>query len=150
MLDSYKRSLNRAIVRLANDLRMIAGVYVGSLLLAALLYALAEDKTYLDSLWWCVVTALTIGYGDIAPSTLMGRIVATCFQHFWVFGVAPLIIGNILIRVARDKDEYTHAEQEWLQESLLRISEKLDVRLPEPPTDTDFGNLPPSRTRSRS
>lgn len=139
-----KRSLNGIILWLANDLIAIGVIYLASLLVAALLFSLVESKGYLDSLWWCVVTALTIGYGDIAPETAPGRIIATVFQHFWIFGVAPLIIGNIIIRVSRDRDEYTHAEQEWLQESVARLAAKLDVALPEQPSDTSFGNLPPS------
>lgn len=136
------KALNRAILWLANDLRMIALAYVASLLLAALLFSLVEEHGFLDSLWWCVVTALTIGYGDIAPETVTGRVIATLFQHFWIFGIAPLIIVNIIVRITRDHDEYTHAEQEWLQESIIRLARKLDVELPVPPSDTSFGDLP--------
>lgn len=140
-----KRSPNAIILWLANDLRAIAAIYVASLLFAALLFSLVEAKDYVDSLWWCVVTALTIGYGDIAPETVPGRIVATVFQHFWIFGIAPLIVGNIIIRVSRDHDQYSHAEQEWVQESITRIATKLDVTLPEPPADTSFGNVPAAK-----
>jgi voltage-gated potassium channel len=140
--------VNRAILRLANDLRKIALIYVTSLLLAALLFSFVEGQSYLDSLWWSVVTALTIGYGDISPETAVGRIIAALFQHFWIFGIAPLIIVNIIVRVTRDRDEYTHAEQEWIQESIIRLAHKLDVELPKPPADTSFGDLPHGSTRS--
>src|SRR4051794_16044314 len=31
---------------------------------------------FLDGVWWAIVTASTVGYGDIAPSTIAGRLIA--------------------------------------------------------------------------
>ncbi|MGN1317889.1 MAG: potassium channel family protein [Lachnospirales bacterium] len=36
----------------------------------------AEDMEYKDAIWWSFVTATTVGYGDISPSTDAGRIIA--------------------------------------------------------------------------
>src|SRR3989338_6014621 len=46
-----------------------------------LFYWLEKDQnanitSFIDALWWAVVTMTTVGYGDIIPVTLPGRILA--------------------------------------------------------------------------
>jgi hypothetical protein len=136
------------LIRLTGSLRRIIMVYAASLLLAAALFSLLEGRTFEDSLWWAVVTALTIGYGDISPATPVGRVISILFQHFWIFGIAPLVIANILTHVLHDENQFSHAEQEWQAAAIRRIADRLGVELPPEPEDTDFGDVggfPPAR-----
>ena len=130
-----------ALIRLTGSLRRIVIAYVASLLAAATLFSVFEHRSFGDSLWWSVVTALTIGYGDISPASVGGRTVSIVFQHFWIFGIAPLVIANILTNVLHDTNQFSHAEQEWQALAIKRIAARLDVELPPEPADTDFGNI---------
>lgn len=54
--------------------------------------------SYADGLYWSVITASSIGYGDIAPVTLVGRIIAATLGVMGVITVA-VIAGLILERI---------------------------------------------------
>jgi hypothetical protein len=128
----------RRIIKIANSFRMIVAIYVTSLVVGGLVFARVEETSISDGLWWAVVTALTIGYGDLSPSTDLGRAAAAVFQHFWVYGMVPLIAVNLLMHVMRDRNQFSHEEQEWQEEVLRRLAARFGVTLPPAPSDTTY------------
>ena len=125
----------KALIYVANRMHLILGIYALSLLCSAALFAYFENKSFWDGLWWSVVTALTIGYGDLAPATVPGRITGIVFGHLWIFGVIPMIIGNIITGILEDRDAFTNDEQEWHERALRAIADKVGARLDEAPPD---------------
>ena len=126
-------SLGHIIRYIANRFWLIMIIYVVSLLLAATLFAWIEGRAWHEGFWWAVITALTIGYGDITPATHAGRIMGIVFGHFWIFGIVPMIVANIITKLLYDEHQFSHHEQEWTKASLKRIAARLAVELPPPP-----------------
>lgn len=123
----------KVIVHIANRMWLIVVIYVASLILTSTLFSLFENKSFADGLWWACITALTVGYGDLSPATLAGRITGIIFGHLWIFFIIPMIICNIMTKIIEDKDCFTHAEQEWQENTLKKIAEALNIDIEDPP-----------------
>lgn len=53
----------------------------------------ASITSFGDSLWWAVVTITTVGYGDMAPVTLEGRLIATVMMFLGIALVGVVTAG---------------------------------------------------------
>ena len=117
--------MKKILMYVANRIWLILAIYVSSLIAAAATFALLEDKSFGDGLWWATVTALTIGYGDLTPVTPAGRIAGIFFGHFWIFVIIPMIIANIIMHLVEDKHLFTDEEQRELMQRLRNVEEAL-------------------------
>lgn len=59
-----------------NGFKYVIFVTVLMILAGGFLIHFAEGMSLSDGIWWAFVTATTVGYGDISPNTLYGRIIA--------------------------------------------------------------------------
>jgi voltage-gated potassium channel len=88
----------------------------------------SEIKTYLDSLWWCVATVTTVGYGDVVPVSNLGRIVAIFYMFFGISMISLMffVITNTVYRRRYDKIEIEQRQQQLNQlknELMSRLSD---------------------------
>jgi voltage-gated potassium channel len=78
------------------------------LLLTALIVALSSiaislvepDITPVNGIWWTIVTMTTVGYGDISPHSLGGRIIAVMLMFFGigVLGMFSASVASVLVQ----------------------------------------------------
>lgn len=66
--------------------RWLLGAVVAILVGGALFYHFVEGWSLLDSFYFCAITLATIGYGDLAPKTDLGKLF-TIFYAFTGLGV---------------------------------------------------------------
>jgi putative effector of murein hydrolase LrgA (UPF0299 family) len=115
-------------VNAIDDVAGLLTLYVGCLFVAAGVFAVAEGKPFGEALWWAFVTAMTIGYGDIYPVTVPGRIAGIGLMHIVPLFIIPLITARMASRLIVDSDAFTHAEQEEIKALLRRLNARLDER----------------------
>lgn len=74
---------------------------------ASLFYWYAEGWSFLDAVYFSVITIATIGYGDLAPQTALGKIftIGYVFCGLGVFVAAATSIANSIINAPRDRSE---------------------------------------------
>ena len=53
-----------------------------------------EGQSFPDALWWAIVTLTTVGYGDISPDSLGGRLIGVVLMFFGI-GVLGLFTATI-------------------------------------------------------
>jgi voltage-gated potassium channel len=76
------------------------------LVVDAAVIAYFEKMPFADALYFTFVTGLTIGYGDIAPVTLIGRVVAilTGFQGMLMTGLITAVAVFALRKTMADSN----------------------------------------------
>ncbi|KAL5016773.1 hypothetical protein ScPMuIL_006362 [Solemya velum] len=63
------------------------------------------------SMWWAVITLTTVGYGDVVPSTILGRLVASVCSVLGLLLLAlpvAIVVSNFAEYHRRSKDKQRH------------------------------------------
>lgn len=120
--------LNKSVSAVTDTFRELYLMFSGALVIAAVLYALLEHRNIGDGLWWAVVTAMTVGYGDTYPKTIGGRMVGIALMGFTVLFIIPLITARLSSKLIVNEDAFTHREQETLKKSLKDIKDHLGIK----------------------
>ncbi|MEV0716100.1 potassium channel family protein [Asanoa sp. NPDC050611] len=120
------KAIYRGLVYFANSPRTLMLSYALMIVIAASLYSIFEKVGVGDSLWWAVVTASTVGYGDISPDTWQARAIAVVLISTMVLLVIPLITAHFASKLIVDTDAFRHEEQEELKNNLRVVRRLLE------------------------
>ena len=122
------KKLSEKMVVIANRPLYLSVAATVILILGGMGYMIAEEGAGpINSMWWAIVTASTVGYGDAYPETTFGRGVAALMIVSMVTVIIPMITASFTSKLIIDRDAFTHEEQEQIKNTLVAIAAKLDV-----------------------
>lgn len=121
-MKSKPRRLLDHIVAATNSFEELLFVYATMILTSGAGFSYFEHKHLDDGLWWAIVTSTTTGYGDLSPVTWQGRVIAALLMLASILFVLPLMIGYIASHLIKNKNEFTHEEQEEFMRLLRKVA----------------------------
>lgn len=90
-------------------------------------------NTFGDALWWAIVTVTTVGYGDFAPVSVTGRIVAVVMMLLGIalIGVVTASVAAWFVSVTSGEGDREEEQREFdrhaeLQDRIDRLEAKID------------------------
>lgn len=84
-------------------------------------------ESFLNAVWWAVVTVTTVGYGDITPTTIMGRVIAIAVMLIGLGVISTLSASIAAYFVSQEND----SEFKRIEERLERIEQALERAIKE-------------------
>jgi voltage-gated potassium channel len=104
----------------------IASITAFLIAVAAGVMALVEPQEggFWTGLWWAVVTATTVGYGDITPETIPGRIVAMLLMLAGI-GLVATLAASLASYFVSGPEQEQKEELDEIRDRLDRIEQLL-------------------------
>ena len=118
LLKKVKKFLN------TNGLKYVLCLVIVSIVISALAMTKIEKMPFVDALWWAFVTATTVGYGDLSPTTGLGRIVASILM---LVGIG--LIGSLTSSITsffldtKENNEYSNDKVDMVLAMYDRLSD---------------------------
>ena len=95
-----------AFLRRENLFRLMGVIVVLVLAGAAGLTWFEEDRSFPDAIWWAIVTLTTVGFGDISPVSLGGRMIGVVLMFFGigVLGTFTATIAGVFVEKRQKRE----------------------------------------------
>ena len=134
--DWFEKRVERLLKYIAQPpVRIALTLLIVARLLGGLMYSLVEaDSDWFDGAWWVLVTQTTVGYGDFAPETFLGR--ATAEFVMWTGILAVAILTAALAGVIAERRIEQARQSEPV--STISLDDDFDHLLARLESDNDY------------
>jgi voltage-gated potassium channel len=136
--------IERRVARFLREppsVREAAGVIVTATVVvvvgAGFLITLVDGEEYPNlgiAVWWALQTVTTVGYGDVTPREISGRIVAGAVMLYGIafIAIVTALITSTFVARAEREHEAAHAKEELSDRELMKrrfdeLERKLDA-----------------------
>lgn len=125
LLEKFKKNMDNFFK--TNNFHYALWITFTTVIVGAAGMYLAEGRSFTDSLWWSFVTVTTVGYGDISPSTTIGRIIAAILMLVGIgfLGILTGTISTFFIKQEKEKNISLKNETVSMIQSKLNNYENL-------------------------
>ena len=153
--------IGSGLTRKQRSLILITIIFLSYVALGALLTSLLMDLSFINGLFFTIVTTLTVGFGDIVPITAVQRAVVCVYASFGIviLGAAIRLISEAVIegleigyrrrvrqykKQKRQKRKEAEQARKWQLAIEKRLIERnLDIWVRDaPPLGPEVGNTP--------
>ncbi len=116
----------------SEDYRFLLLIFIVISLVFGAFISLYENISLIDTYYYIITTATTVGYGDISPSTIVGKIVATIYMMFSIT-ILGILMGKVAEHVISIKDK--------IRRGLYKMKDGVDLLIIGYPNDDKMREL---------
>jgi len=123
--------VERRIRRIVNARSVTIGLamtFVAIALLGGILMRLVDHDNFPSvglGIWWAIQTVTTVGYGDVVPTTLTGRLVGSTVMVLGIAFISFVTAGVTSALIQQASRGENEAERERREEIATRITDEL-------------------------
>lgn len=105
-------------------------VFLSVILIGGVTYQQVEGWSFLDAVYFSTMTVTTVGYGDLAPQTPIGKIF-TIFFSFSGIAMAFYVLTNVgkyifQKRTTEKKKKQQKREKEKIRQEVKKVAKKIE------------------------
>jgi voltage-gated potassium channel len=123
--------VERRIQKIVNARSVTVGLaltFVGLALIGGLLIKFVDHENFPSvglGIWWALQTVTTVGYGDVVPTTLAGRVIGGVVMVTGIAFISFVTAGVTSTLVRRAGDESRAADRAHVVQNTQRIIDEL-------------------------